>query len=168
MSLSPAFAAPAQASASPEKSSAGRLISLDIFRGLCVAGMILVDNPGNDDLAYGPIKHTVWNGWTPADLIFPSFMFLVGTSMVLSFQARLGRGESRGSIFRHALQRTLILIAIGLFINGFPVFHLANWRIEGVLQRIAVCYLAAGVFVLWQIGADSSPRLPCACSAIGR
>jgi predicted acyltransferase len=125
------------------------MISLDIFRGLCVAGMILVDNPGNDDLAYGPIKHTVWNGWTPADFIFPSFMFLVGISLVLSFQTRLSRGESRGSIFRHALQRTLILLVIGLLINGFPVFHLANWRIEGVLQRIAVCYLLAGVLVLW-------------------
>ena len=52
-------------------SSTSRLISLDVFRGLAVAGMILVDNPGNDDLAYGPIKHTVWNGWTPADFIFP-------------------------------------------------------------------------------------------------
>lgn len=127
----------------------GRLLSLDIFRGLCVAGMILVDNPGNDDLAYGPIIHTVWNGWTPADFIFPSFMFLVGASMVLSFQTRLQRGESRGAIFRHAVQRTLILIVLGLFINGFPVFHLANWRIEGVLQRIALCYLVAAALVLW-------------------
>jgi len=126
-----------------------RLISLDVFRGLAVAGMILVDNPGTDDLAYGPIKHTVWNGWTPADFIFPSFMFLVGASMVLSFQARLQRGETRGQILRHAVQRTLILIALGIFINGFPVFHLANWRIEGVLQRIAVCYLIAAALVLW-------------------
>ena len=59
------------------KPASRRLISLDVFRGLAVSGMILVDNPGNDDLAYGPIKHTVWNGWTPADFIFPSFMFLV-------------------------------------------------------------------------------------------
>jgi len=125
-----------------------RLISLDVFRGLAVAGMILVDNPGTDDLAYGPIKHTVWNGWTPADFIFPSFMFLVGASMVLSFQARLQRGETRGQILRHAVQRTLILIALGIFVNGFPVFHLANWRIEGVLQRITVCYLIAAALVL--------------------
>jgi len=131
------------------KPASRRLISLDVFRGLAVAGMILVDNPGTDDLAYGPIKHTVWNGWTPADFIFPSFMFLVGASMVLSFQARLQRGETRGQILRHAVQRTLILIALGIFINGFPVFHLANWRIEGVLQRIAVCYLIAAALVLW-------------------
>jgi predicted acyltransferase len=76
-------------------------------------------------------------------------MFLVGASMVLSFRARLQRDETRGQILRHALQRTLILIALGIFINGFPVFHLANWRIEGVLQRIAVCYLIAAVLVLW-------------------
>jgi predicted acyltransferase len=131
------------------KPASRRLISLDVFRGLAVAGMILVDNPGNDDLAYGPIKHTVWNGWTPADFIFPSFMFLVGASMVLSFRARLQRDETRGQILRHVVRRTLILIALGIFINGFPVFHLANWRIEGVLQRIAVCYLIAAVLVLW-------------------
>jgi predicted acyltransferase len=141
---------PAQRSGSDvPKPYAGRLLSLDVFRGLAVAGMILVDNPGSDNLAYGPIQHTVWNGWTPADFIFPSFMFLVGASMVLSFQVRLQRGESRAKIFRHAVQRTLILIALGLFINGFPLFHLADWRIEGVLQRIAVCYLLAGILVLW-------------------
>ena len=126
-----------------------RLTSLDVFRGLAVAGTILVDNPGNDDLAYGPINHTVWNGWAPADFIFPSFMFLVGASMALSFQARLQRDETRGPILRHAVQRRLILIALGIFINGFPVYHLANWRIEGVLQRIAVCYLIAAILVLW-------------------
>ena len=126
-----------------------RLLCLDVFRGLAVAGMIIVDNPGNDDLAYGAIKHTVWNGWTPADFIFPSFMFLVGASMVLSYQARLERGESKKSIFFHSVRRTLILIALGLFINGIPTFPLSTWRIEGVLQRIAVCYLVAGVLVLW-------------------
>jgi predicted acyltransferase len=111
--------------------------------------MILVDNPGSDDKAYWAIRHTFWNGWSPADFIFPSFMFLVGASMVLSFQARLQRGESRGQIFWHAVQRTLLLIALGIVINGFPIFHLADWRVEGVLQRIAVCYLIAGVLVLW-------------------
>jgi uncharacterized membrane protein len=71
-----------------------RIQSLDIYRGAAVAGMILVDNPGSDELAYGPIKHTVWNGWTPADLIFPSFLFIVGVSLVFSISARLARGES--------------------------------------------------------------------------
>jgi predicted acyltransferase len=79
----------------------GRLMSIDIFRGFAVAGMILVDNPGSDDKAYWPIQHSQWNGWTPADLIFPSFLLLVGISLVFSFSARLRRGESRTQILIH-------------------------------------------------------------------
>ena len=130
-------------------SSATRLMSVDIFRGLMVAGMILVDNPGDDARAYWPIQHAEWNGWTPADFIFPSFLFLVGISMVYSFSARLQRGESKGHIFAHAVKRALILIILGLLVNGFPVYHLKDWRIEGVLQRIAVCYLISAISVLW-------------------
>lgn len=132
------------------RTPSGRLLCLDLFRGLAVAGMVLVDNPGDDRGAYAPIQHTLWNGWTPADLIFPSFVFLVGVSMVFSFSRRLERGESRRQIFIHAVKRALLLLAIGLFLNGFPLFHLADWRILGVLQRIAACYLAAAVLVLWQ------------------
>jgi predicted acyltransferase len=130
---------------------AERLTSLDIYRGLAVAGMILVDNPGSDDLAYWPIKHAQWNGWTPADFIFPSFLFLVGVSMVFSFAARLRRGDSRQQIFRHVVVRALILIAIGLFVNASPIYglDLHTWRIYGVTQRIALCYLAAAILVLW-------------------
>jgi predicted acyltransferase len=128
-----------------------RLTSIDIYRGLMVAGMIFVDNPGSDDLAYWPIKHAQWNGWTPADLIFPSFLFLVGVSMVFSFNARLRRGQSRPQIFRHAITRSLILIVIGLVVNAMPIYglDLHTWRIYGVLQRIALCYFAAAILVLW-------------------
>jgi len=113
--------------------------------------MIIVDNPGSDDLAYGPIKHAEWNGWTCADFIFPSFLFLVGVSMAFSFAARLRRGESRLQILRHAIQRSLILIAVGLFVNASPIYglDLHSWRIYGVTQRIALCYLAAAILVLW-------------------
>src|SRR5581483_11986070 len=97
------------------KPGAARLLSIDVYRGLAVAGMILVDNPGSDEGAYWPSKHAQWNGWTPADLIFPSFLFLVGVSMVFSFSARLARGESRGDILLHAGKRSLILIALGIF-----------------------------------------------------
>lgn len=128
---------------------APRLQSLDIYRGAAVAGMILVDNPGSDNAAYPLIKHAVWNGWTPADLIFPSFVFIVGVSLVHSIPNRLARGESRAHIFRHAVKRSLILIALGLLVNAFPVFDVGTWRIEGVLQRIAVCYLAAVALFLW-------------------
>jgi predicted acyltransferase len=128
-----------------------RLMSVDLYRGLAVAGMILVDNPGSDDLAYWPIKHAEWNGWTPADFIFPSFIFLVGVSMVFSFAARLRRGESRRKILNHALIRTVILIAIGLLVNVSPLIGLDvhTWRIYGVTQRIALCYLVAAILVLW-------------------
>jgi len=124
---------------------------LDIFRGLAVAGMILVDNPGSDDKAYWAIKHAEWNGWTPADFIFPSFLFLVGVSMVFSFSARLRRGETRPQILWHAFKRSLILIAVGLFVNVSPIvgLDLHSWRFEGVTQRIALCYFAAAVLVLW-------------------
>src|SRR5271157_3018324 len=127
----------------------GRLLSMDVFRGLAVAGMILVDNPGDDLRAYGAIRHTVWNGWSPADLVFPSFLFMVGISLMFSYSARQARGETRQSLFRHAITRTLILMGIGLFLNAFPTFELRTMRFEGVLQRIALCYLAAAVLVLW-------------------
>lgn len=138
-----------EASRTTAQPFAGRMLSVDIYRGLMVAGMILVDNPGNDEGAYWPIIHAKWNGWTGADFIFPSFLFLVGVSMVYSFSARLQRGESRKQIMWHAAKRTLILIALGILLNGFPVFHLSDWRIEGVLQRIAVCYFFAAIVVLW-------------------
>lgn len=124
---------------------------LDIFRGLMVAGMILVDNPGSDEKAYWAIKHAEWNGWTTADLIFPSFLFLVGVSIVLSFSARRRRGESRRQILLHAFKRSLILIAVGLFVNASPIIGLDvhAWRLEGVTQRIALCYFVAAILVLW-------------------
>jgi predicted acyltransferase len=133
------------------KKFSARLVCLDVFRGLAVAGMILVDNPGSDDGAYGPIKHAVWNGWTPADFIFPSFLFLVGVSMVLSFSSRLRRGESRRQILIHVFKRSLILIAIGLLVNASPIIGLDmhTFRYEGVTQRIALCYLVAAILVLW-------------------
>lgn len=119
--------------------------------GLAVAGMVLVDSPGSDDKAYWAIKHTEWNGWTPADLIFPSFLFLVGISLVYSFSARIRRGESRAKILMHAFKRSLILIAIGLFVNASPFIglDLHTWRFEGVTQRIAICYFAAAILFLW-------------------
>ena len=131
--------------------SAERLQSLDVFRGLTIAGMILVNNNGDSKAAYAPLLHSQWNGWTPTDLVFPFFLFIVGVSMVYSFRTRLARGESRGSIMMHAARRAAILFAIGVFvINSFPNrYNLSHIRIEGVLQRIAVCYLISAAFVLW-------------------
>lgn len=129
----------------------GRLVCLDIYRGLAVAGMILVDNPGSDTKAYWPIMHCQWNGWTPADFIFPSFLFLAGISIVFSYSGRLQRGESRLAILSHAIRRSLILIAVGLLVNASPIygFDPHTFRFEGVTQRIALCYLVAAALELW-------------------
>jgi predicted acyltransferase len=127
---------------------ASRLFSLDVFRGATIGAMILVNNPGNDS-AYPPLNHAQWNGWTPTDLIFPFFLFIVGVSLVLSFRARIAKGESKRTLLVHSLRRSILIFLIGLFLNGFPYFHLATWRVAGVLQRIALCYLAAAVIVLY-------------------
>jgi predicted acyltransferase len=131
--------------------SPGRLLYLDIYRGLMVAGMIIVDNPGSDEHAYWPIMHAKWNGWTPADFIFPSFLFLVGISLVYSFDKRRHGGESNNQILWHVFKRSLILIAIGLFVNASPIYGLDvhTWRFEGVTQRIALCYFFAAILELW-------------------
>ena len=128
---------------------APRLLSLDLFRGLTIAGMILVNNNGNESAAYWPLKHSRWNGWTPTDLVFPFFLFIVGVSMTFSFASRLKRGESTHQLMAHVARRAAILFALGIFLNGFPnEYHPATIRIEGVLQRIALCYLFSALVVL--------------------
>src|SRR5260370_25826829 len=121
-----------------------RITSLDLFRGATIAAMILVNNPGNDH-AYWPLEHAAWNGWTPTDLIFPFFLFIVGVSLVFSFQSRLNRGDSRARLLRHAFRRAIIIFAIGLALNYTVVLFSPSdgLRIPGVLQRIGICYLAA-------------------------
>src|SRR5882672_10189476 len=128
---------------------AGRLLSLDLLRGATIAGMILVNNAGDEEAAYWPLQHAKWNGWTPTDLVFPFFLFIVGVSMAFSLESRMRRGESRQELIRHILWRGLILFAIGVALHGFPVPVLATWRIYGVLQRIAICYVISAVIALW-------------------
>ncbi|MBB5059121.1 putative acyltransferase [Granulicella aggregans] len=124
-----------------------RLLSIDVLRGVTVAFMILVNNNGRDDLAYRALNHSPWNGFTPTDLVFPTFLFIMGISLVLSLSGKLDRGATRASIFLHALRRFALLIFWGLVVNGFPYFHLSTLRIYGVLQRFAVCYIL-GVLLL--------------------
>lgn len=131
----------------PAATTTKRLLSLDVFRGIDIAFMILVNNGGH--FAYWPLKHSDWNGWTPTDLVFPTFLFLMGTSLVFSFESRLGRGASRQSLALHTLRRFVILFLLGLVVNGFPFFHLATLRIYGVLQRIAICFLVCSFLYLW-------------------
>ncbi|HTU35638.1 MAG TPA: heparan-alpha-glucosaminide N-acetyltransferase domain-containing protein [Candidatus Acidoferrum sp.] len=128
-----------------------RIQSVDVFRGLTIALMILVNNNGDFRNTYWPFLHSEWNGWTPTDLVFPFFVFIVGVSMVYSFRSRLARGDSKSAILMHAFRRAVVLFAIGVFVvNSFPDhYNPAHIRIYGVLQRIAICYLVAAVFVLW-------------------
>lgn len=129
-----------------------RLTSLDLFRGITIAAMILVNNPGNEH-PYWPLEHAEWNGWTPTDLVFPFFLFIVGVSLVFSFESRLRRGDSRAALLVHTLRRAAIIFAIGLAMNYSVVllspsnFH--GVRIPGVLQRIGICYLAASALFLY-------------------
>lgn len=125
-----------------------RLISLDVFRGITIAGMVLVNNPGTWSAIYWPLEHAEWHGWTPTDLIFPFFLFIVGVAIPLAFARRIESGGSRRDLYLKIIRRTLIIFALGMFLAGFPYFHLSTIRIPGVLQRIAVCYLFASVIFL--------------------
>jgi predicted acyltransferase len=131
-------------------SSTGRLTSLDAFRGLTVAGMILVNNPGDGSHVYGPLEHATWHGFTPTDLVFPSFLFIAGVAIPLALGKRLARGDSTGQIVTKVVLRSLVIIVLGLLMAAFP-YHgrdMATLRWPGVLQRIGICYLAASLIYL--------------------
>jgi predicted acyltransferase len=128
-----------------------RLASLDVFRGMTVAAMILVNDPGTWSAIYPPLEHAEWNGWTPTDLVFPFFLFIMGVALEFSLTARSDDKTHSGGtrpVIRHVIYRALILFALGVFLNGAPYFPLHRWRVMGVLQRIALCYLVAGLLAL--------------------
>lgn len=125
-----------------------RLLSLDIVRGITIAFMIMVNNNGGDG-AWGFMKHAEWNGLTATDLVFPTFVFVMGLSAVFAIEARLARGATRGQIVRHTVQRAVILCLLGIVVNSFPSFALEHMRFYGVLQRIGVCYLVVSLLYLW-------------------
>lgn len=120
--------------------SIDRLISLDIFRGMTIAFMIIVNTPGSWKYVYPPLRHASWHGCTPTDLVFPFFLFIVGVSMWYSMD-KYGHEINSSSIFR-ILRRTLTIFALGLFLAIFPYFgrDYSTLRIMGVLQRIAIAY----------------------------
>jgi predicted acyltransferase len=125
-----------------------RLLSLDILRGITIAFMIMVNNNGGR-AAWAQMHHADWNGLTATDLVFPTFLFVVGVSIVFAFEARLAKGAARAELAWHTAKRAGILILFGVVVNNFPYFHLAHMRFYGVLQRIAVCYLLVGLFYLF-------------------
>jgi len=126
----------------------GRMNSLDVFRGLTIAGMILVNNPGTWDYIYSPLEHSKWHGWTPTDLVFPFFLFIVGVSITLALSRRAESARSRRDLYAKIVRRALIIFALGLLLSDFPYTDPATFRIPGVLQRIAVCYLLASFIFL--------------------
>ncbi len=137
-----------------------------MFRGLTIALMILVNNPGSWGHIHPPLRHAAWHGLTPTDLVFPFFLFIVGAAVSLSFARRTATGATRGGLVRKIVSRSAIIFALGLLLNGFPFNiplnatmaadfslsripeSLADLRIPGVLQRIALCYLLAGLAVV--------------------
>src|SRR5437016_6209987 len=121
--------APAQETSAP-KPARERLLSLDVFRGLTVAGMLLVNNPGTWSTIYPPLEHAAWNGWTPTDLIFPFFLFIAGVTTSLSLEARRARGDDDAAIRRQIIRRGLLIFLFGFLVNGFPFF---TWgSIDGI------------------------------------
>ena len=126
-----------------------RLVSLDAFRGATMALMVLVNNPGDGSHVYAPLEHSDWHGWTPTDVVFPSFMWIVGVAMTLSFAKRLEAGASRTGLLLQAFRRAAIIFILGLLVYVYPGFSLETQRIPGVLQRIAICYAIAAAIYLW-------------------
>ncbi|MCI2121732.1 MAG: heparan-alpha-glucosaminide N-acetyltransferase domain-containing protein, partial [Bacteroidales bacterium] len=140
-----------------------RYVALDVLRGMTVAGMILVNNPGTWSHIFKPLEHSPWIGCTPCDLVFPFFLFCVGVSMFFSYQ-KYGESLSGKSLWK-LVRRSLLIFLIGFLLNCFPFYptspdpnltlgqNYAHWlhtrRIFGVLQRIAMCYLIGGVLALW-------------------
>ena len=162
--------APTTTAASPE-----RLLSLDVLRGLTMASMVLVNDPGSNAI-YTQLDHAEWNGATFTDMIFPCFLVMVGVSMTLSFASRLNRGASHARLAVHALRRGALIVLIGVLLNLVFDWDFAHLRFPGVLQRIGVCYTVAALLYLAIPGTDTGavaatargyPRGSC-CTLPGR
>lgn len=125
-----------------------RLLSVDVLRGLTIFFMILVNTPGSWSYVYAPLRHAEWHGCTPTDLVFPLFLFISGVSMALSFN-KYG-SSSKKLLLRKIWKRALIIFLIGLFLNWFPFYNknIADLRIMGVLQRIALAYAIGGSLIV--------------------
>ena len=145
------------------KTASQRYVALDVLRGVTVAGMILVNNPGSWGKIFAPLRHAAWSGCTPTDLVFPFFLFIVGAALSFSF-AKYNDGLNSSSMGK-IVKRAALIFLTGLLLNAFPFYptspdaslsfwenyqnYLGSIRIVGVLQRIAMCYLLGGILALW-------------------
>ncbi len=125
-----------------------RLTSLDAFRGATIALMVLVNDPGDGRQSYAPLRHSQWNGWTITDVVFPSFLWIVGVAITLSLGARIAAGVPRTKLLLQAARRAVIIYVLGLIVYAWPI-DLSTQRLLGVLQRIAICYLIAAAIYLY-------------------
>ena len=144
-----------------------RLLSLDVFRGITIAGMLLVNDPGTWGAIFPPLEHAEWNGWTPTDLIFPFFLFIVGITTHLSLSARRARGDDDSALVKQILPRGIIIYLLGFAMAMFPfyqwgtiqslpnatawdriIYRIEHVRLLGVLPRIAIVYICAGLLTL--------------------
>ncbi len=128
--------------------ASNRLLSLDLLRGLTIAFMILVNDAGNFGSAYWPLLHSAWNGCTPTDIVFPTFLFIIGITTVISTSSRLTRGIPKRTLFLQIVRRTIILFLLGILVNSFPFFNLHTMRFFGILPRISVCYFVVATLYL--------------------
>ncbi|GAC1398302.1 MAG: DUF5009 domain-containing protein [Thermoanaerobaculia bacterium] len=154
--------------AAPAPPASERLIALDVFRGMTIAGMLLVNDPGSWSAIYPPLEHAQWHGWTPTDLIFPFFLFIVGVTTHLSLGRRQALGADRRALVQKIIRRGLLIVLFGLLLNAFPFFwwgkianvpdptfgqrvayRVAHLRYAGVLQRIGIAYLCTALLTLY-------------------
>ncbi|MGB6112483.1 MAG: heparan-alpha-glucosaminide N-acetyltransferase domain-containing protein, partial [Acidobacteriaceae bacterium] len=132
--------------------ASNRLLSLDLLRGLTIAFMILVNDAGDFGSAYWPLLHSRWNGCTPTDIVFPTFLFIIGITTVISTSSRLSRGVPRRQLFLQIVRRAIILFLLGIVVNSFPFFNPHTMRFFGILPRISVCYFVVATLYLFSQG----------------
>ncbi len=126
-----------------------RLLSLDVFRGITIAGMILVNTPGDWSHVYPPLLHADWHGCTPTDWVFPFFLFIMGVAIPLALGRRIAEGADRKQIMLKILRRSLLIFLVAMFLAGFPKFNFATIRIPGVLTRIALVYFFCSLIFVY-------------------
>ncbi|HSZ71240.1 MAG TPA: heparan-alpha-glucosaminide N-acetyltransferase domain-containing protein, partial [Cytophagaceae bacterium] len=126
-----------------------RYASVDVFRGITVAFMILVNNPGSWTYVHPVLLHAEWNGCGPADFVFPFFLFIVGLSIVFSLDKSIASGTNKGVLVQKCIKRSLILIILGLVLNLFPSFDFMHLRFPGVLQRIGLVFCFSSLLFIY-------------------